>query len=123
MLYVIVSAYNKYFERHSSMKNATILEEYICKRMKYVSRKKCLIACWYIHYTFNMYNDVFFFFSFDYTISPAAVMKLVVFFKSSKPPNNFRWSGVADGLGLLKDEYMMEQKGVSKFIERWALCK
>ena len=29
--------------------------------------------------------------------SPAAVMKLVVFFRSSKPPYNFWWSGVADG--------------------------
>ena len=31
----------------------------------------------------------FFFFSFAYTTSPAAVMKLVVFFRSSKPPYNF----------------------------------
>ena len=30
----------------------------------------------------------FFFFSFAYTTSPAAVMKLVVFFRSSKPPYN-----------------------------------
>ena len=29
--------------------------------------------------------------------SPAAVMKLVVFFRSSKPPYNFWWSGVTDG--------------------------
>ena len=40
---------------------------------------------------------VFFFFAFAYTTSPAAVMKLVVFFRSSKPPYNFWWSGVADG--------------------------
>ena len=39
----------------------------------------------------------FFFFSFAYTTSPAAVMKLVVFFRSSKPPYHFWWSGVADG--------------------------
>ena len=38
-----------------------------------------------------------FFFSFAYTTSPAAVMKLVVFFRSSKPPYNFWWSGVAEG--------------------------
>ena len=31
----------------------------------------------------------FFFYSFAYTTSPAAVMKLVVFFRSSKPPYNF----------------------------------
>ena len=37
------------------------------------------------------------FFSFAYTTSPAAVMKLVVFFRSSKPPYNFWWSGVAEG--------------------------
>ena len=45
-------------------------------------------------------KQVFFFFSFayTYTTSPAAVMKLVVFFmRSSKPPYNFWWSGVADG--------------------------
>jgi len=30
----------------------------------------------------------FFFFSFAYTTSPAAVMKLVVFFRSSKPPQS-----------------------------------
>ena len=29
--------------------------------------------------------------------SPAAVMRLVVFFRSSKPPYNFWWSGVAGG--------------------------
>ena len=39
----------------------------------------------------------FLFFSFAYTTSPAAVMKLVVFFRSSKPPYNFWWSGVAEG--------------------------
>ena len=39
---------------------------------------------------------LFFFFSFAYTTSPAAVMKLVVFFRSSKHPYNFWWSGVAD---------------------------
>ena len=38
-----------------------------------------------------------FFFSFTYTTSPAAVMKLMVFFRSSKPPYKFWWSGVADG--------------------------
>ena len=32
-----------------------------------------------------------------YTTSPAAVMKLVIFFRSSNPPYNFGWSGVADG--------------------------
>ena len=37
------------------------------------------------------------FFSFAYATSPAAVMKLVVFLRSSKPPYNFWWSGVADG--------------------------
>ena len=37
------------------------------------------------------------FFSFAYTTSPAAVVKLVVFFRSSKPPYNFWWSGVAEG--------------------------
>ena len=41
---------------------------------------------------------VFFsFFSFAYTTSPAAVMKLVIFSRSSKPPYNFWWSGVGDG--------------------------
>ena len=34
-------------------------------------------------------SAVFFFFSFAYTTSPAAVMKLVVFFRSSKPPYTF----------------------------------
>ena len=38
----------------------------------------------------------FLFFSFAYTTSPAAVMKLVVYFRSSKPTYNFWWSGVAD---------------------------
>ena len=33
--------------------------------------------------------EIFFPFSFAYTTSPAAVMKLVVFFRSSKPPYNF----------------------------------
>jgi len=33
--------------------------------------------------------EVFFFFSFAYTTSPAAMMKLVVFFRSSKPPYKF----------------------------------
>ena len=33
--------------------------------------------------------EYFFFFSFAYTTSPVAVMKLVVFFRSSKPPYNF----------------------------------
>ena len=42
-------------------------------------------------------NLKYFFFSFAYTTSPAAVMELVVFFRSSKPPYNFWWSGVADG--------------------------
>mgnify|MGYP006890281883 CR=1 FL=1 len=42
------------------------------------------------------WEPLFFFISFD-TTSPAAVMKLVVFFRSSKPPYNFCWSGVADG--------------------------
>ena len=37
------------------------------------------------------------FFSFAYATSPAAVMKLVVFLRSSKPPYNFWWSGVAGG--------------------------
>ena len=32
----------------------------------------------------------FFFFSFAYTTSPAAVMTLVVFFRSSKPPQSLR---------------------------------
>ena len=36
-------------------------------------------------------------FLFAYTTSPAPVMKLVVFFRSSKPPYNFWWSGDADG--------------------------
>ena len=40
-------------------------------------------------------NNIFFF-SFTYRTSPAAVMKLVVFFRFSKPPYNFWWSGVAD---------------------------
>ena len=40
--------------------------------------------------------EVFFFFSFAYTTSPAEVMKLVVFFRSPKPPYNFWRSGVAD---------------------------
>ena len=39
---------------------------------------------------------VFFFFLFAYTTSPAAVMKLVVSFRSSKPPYTFWWSGIAD---------------------------
>ena len=38
-----------------------------------------------------------FFFAFAYTTSPAAVIKLVVFFRSSNPPYTFWWSGVADG--------------------------
>ena len=37
------------------------------------------------------------FFSFAYTTSPAVVMKLVVFFRSSKSPYNFWWSGDAEG--------------------------
>ena len=37
------------------------------------------------------------FFSFAYTTSSAAVMKLVVFLRSSNPWYNFWWSGVADG--------------------------
>ena len=47
-------------------------------------------------FTSQQYWRVFFF-SFAYTTSPAAVMKLVVFFRSSKPPYNFWWSGVANG--------------------------
>ena len=69
-------------------------------RTKYSYRKSQLKGClsWY-----NVSAEsVFFFFfnfsfSFAYTTSPAAVMKLVVFFRSSKPPYNFWWSGVADG--------------------------
>ena len=34
-------------------------------------------------------DNSIFFFSFAYTTSPAEVMKLVVFFRSSKPPYNF----------------------------------
>ena len=45
----------------------------------------------------NPTYKVFFFFSFAYTTSPAAVMKLVVIFRFSKPPYNFWWSRVADG--------------------------
>ena len=44
----------------------------------------------------TLWNNSFFF-SFAYTTSPAAVMKLVVFFRSFKPPYYFWWSGVADG--------------------------
>ena len=40
---------------------------------------------------------LFFFFSIAYTTSPASVMKFVVFFRSSNPPSNFWWSGVANG--------------------------
>ena len=36
---------------------------------------------------YELQTHVFFFFSFAYTTSPAAVMKLVVFFRSSKPTN------------------------------------
>ena len=39
----------------------------------------------------------FFFFSFTYTTSPSALMKFVVFFRSSRPPYHFWWSGVANG--------------------------
>ena len=47
----------------------------------------------YIWYKFNMKGKIFFFFfSFTYRTSPAASMKLVVFFGSSY---NFLWSGVA----------------------------
>jgi len=38
-------------------------------------------------------GHLFFFFSFAYTTRPAAVMKLVVFFRSSKPPYNF-WKDI-----------------------------
>ena len=38
----------------------------------------------------SKYYRIFFFFSFAYTTSPAAVMKLVVVFnRSAKPPYNF----------------------------------
>ena len=48
-------------------------------------------------YELLTYQKGDFFFSFAYKTSPAAVMKLVVFFRSSKPTYNFWWSGVADG--------------------------
>ena len=38
---------------------------------------------------YNITYIFFFSFSFAYTTSPAAVMKLVVFFRPSKPPYNF----------------------------------
>ena len=63
----------------------------ICKLLLYIFMKLNSV------YTQSILkNTVFFFFSFAYTTSPAAVMKLVVFFRSSKPPYNFWWSGVAD---------------------------
>ena len=51
--------------------------------------------------------SVFFFFSFAYTTIPAAVMKLVVFFRSSKPPYNFWWSGVADGHCAIRSSWCL----------------
>ena len=61
-------------------------------------------ACglWFVYWkrpdvkSVNQYLLVFFF-SFAYTTSPAVVMKLAVFFRSSKTPYNFWWSGVAEG--------------------------
>ena len=55
----------------------------------------------------NMLNFFFFLFSFAYTTSPAAVMKLVVFLRSSKPPYNFWWSGVADGHCAIRSGWCM----------------
>ena len=49
----------------------------------------------------------FFFFSFAYTTSPAAVMRLVVFFRSSKPPYNFWWSGVAEGHCAIRSDWCL----------------
>ena len=43
----------------------------------------------FTHEVKMLQKDFFFFFSFAYTTSPAAVMKLVVFFRSSKRPYNF----------------------------------
>ena len=55
--------------------------EYNAIRYKIQYTSKCIIHI--------IINISFFFFSFAYTTSPAAVMKLVVFFRSSKPPYNF----------------------------------
>ena len=60
------------------------LKLYFCARLNVHAANKLLV-------------NFFFFFSFAYTTSPVAVMKLVVFVRSSKPPYNFWWSGVADG--------------------------
>ena len=54
-----------------------------------------------LRWKLNHQNAVFVFL-FSYTTSPAAVMKLVVFFRSSRSPCNFWWSGVADGQNAVK---------------------
>ena len=86
----------------------------------------------------NISTPIHVFFSFAYTTSRAAVMKLVVFFRSSKPPYNFWWSGVANGQKLCcyiseeharlsgpphhRDTLGNERFLVSCAYVRWACC-
>ena len=77
----------------------------------------CVCVCLYddssqylsktVLYLFFFFFFFFFFFSFAYTTSPAAVMKLVVFFRSSKPPYNLWWSGVADGHCVIRSGWCL----------------
>ena len=85
--------------------------------------------------------SVFFFFSFAYTTIPAAVMKLVVFFRSSKPflVKRSCWRPLCDSLWLVSVTYLKKMLGclvllttgthwgkewflVSCACVRWACC-
>ena len=74
----------------------TAFEEVYCKLF---DQRKCRQnTCTLVNQTVHVFFFFsFFFFSFAYTTSIAAVMKLVVFVRSSKLPYTFWWSGVADG--------------------------
>ena len=78
----------------STIKSSRCIIVIICRNPLYN-----LIPClFHLHLHVLARNRLFFFFFlFAYTTRPAAVMKLVVLFRSSKPPYNCWWSEVADG--------------------------
>ena len=76
--------------------NVLFIIEFKQKQLKVFSRVCCHVVLLFAVFQDRLTEDIFFFL-FAYTTSPAAVMKLVFFFRSSKPPYNFWWSGVADG--------------------------
>ena len=100
-LLAIIRANTKSYNVQSVIKSNLELAIYWDTTIPVKHTRKRFVYIWVVilctHLLNNFKIKLIFFFSFAYTTSPAVVMKLVVFFRSSKPPYNFWWSGVVDG--------------------------